>query len=51
MSDVLVIQNSQNEGLGTLKELLEIDGFKIKSLNAKHEKIAENLHSDRKSVV
>ncbi len=45
MSDVLVIQNSQNEGLGTLKELLEIDGFKIKSLNAKHEKIPENLHS------
>ena len=39
MADVLVIQNSKIEGLGTLEGLLESDGFHIRTVYAKNEKI------------
>jgi len=39
MADVLVIQNSKIEGLGTLEGLLESDGFHISTVYAKKEKI------------
>ncbi len=39
MADVLVIQNSKIEGLGTLEGLLESDGFHIRTVYAKKEKI------------
>lgn len=39
MADVLVLQNSKIEGLGTLENLLESDGFQIRTVYAKKEKI------------
>ncbi len=39
MADVLVIQNSKIEGLGTLEGLLESDGFHIRTVYAKKEEI------------
>ena len=42
MSDVLFVQNSGIEGSGYLGDLLKNDGFKIKSINAKHDKIPLN---------
>lgn len=39
MTDVLVIKNSKIEGLGTLKNLLESDGFDIHTIFAKKDKI------------
>ncbi len=39
MSDVLLIQNTRIENSGYLGELLKNDGFKITSINAKHEKL------------
>ncbi len=39
MSDILVIQNTKNEGIATLGKLLEQDGFKITTVLAKKEKI------------
>ena len=37
MSDVLLVQNTRIEGSGYLGDLLQNDGFKISSVNAKHE--------------
>jgi len=42
MSDVLFVQNSGIEGSGYLGDLLKNDGFKINSINAKHDKIPLN---------
>ena len=39
MTDVLVIQNSKTEGIGTLGNLLESDGFRLRTVYAKQEKI------------
>ncbi len=39
MSDVLLVQNSKSEGSGYLGDLLKNDGFKITSVNAKHESL------------
>ncbi len=39
MSDILLIQNTRIEGSGYLGDLLKDDGFKITSVNARHEKI------------
>lgn len=39
MTDVLVIQNSKTEGIGTLGNLLESDGFRLLTVYAKQEKI------------
>lgn len=39
MSDVLFVQNSSIEGSGYLGDILKNDGFKIKSINAKYDKI------------
>ena len=39
MADVLVIQNSKIEGLGTLENLLQSDGFDIHTVYAKKEEI------------
>ena len=39
MTDVLVIQNSKSEGTGTLGNLLESDGFRLRTVYAKQEKI------------
>lgn len=39
MSDVLVIQNTKNEGIGTLGKLFEQDGFDITTILAKKEPI------------
>ena len=39
MSDVLFVQNSKTEGSGYLGDLLKNDGFKITSVNAKHESL------------
>ena len=41
MSDVLLIQNTRIEGSGYLGDLLKNDGFKITSVNAKHEQLPE----------
>ncbi|MEX0862617.1 type 1 glutamine amidotransferase [Nitrosopumilus sp.] len=41
MSDVLLVQNTRIEGSGYLGELLQNDGFKIKSINAKYEKLPD----------
>lgn len=41
MSDVLLVQNTRIEGSGYLGELLKNDGFEIKSINAKHEKLPD----------
>ena len=45
MSDVLLIQNTRIEGSGYLGELLKEDGFDIRSVNAKHEKLPEKNFS------
>ncbi len=45
MSDVLLIQNTKIEGSGFLGDLLKDDGFKITSINAKHEKIPDDNFS------
>ncbi len=45
MSDVLLIQNTRIEGSGYLGELLKNDGFKITSVNAKHEQLPEKAFS------
>ncbi|NNL58106.1 MAG: type 1 glutamine amidotransferase [Nitrosopumilus sp.] len=42
MSDVLLIQNTKIEGSGYLGELLNDDGFKITSVDAKHEALPNN---------
>jgi GMP synthase-like glutamine amidotransferase len=42
MTDVLVIQNSRTEGSGVLGKLIERDGFKIRQVFAKNEKIPQN---------
>jgi len=39
MSDVLLVQNTKNEGSGYLGDLLKNDGFEITSVNAKHEQL------------
>ena len=39
MADILVIQNSKIEGIGTLGDQLESDGFKLQTIYAKQEKI------------
>ncbi len=39
MTDVLVIQNTRIEGSGILGKLLENDGFNIKQVFAKNEKL------------
>lgn len=39
MTDILVIQNSKMEGIGTLGNLLESDGFRLRTVYAKQEKI------------
>ncbi len=39
MSNVLLVQNTKTEGSGYLGELLNDDGFKITSINAKHEQL------------
>jgi len=44
MADVLVIQNSKIEGLGTLENLLESDGFQIRKVYAKKEKISNDSY-------
>ena len=41
MSDVLLVQNTRIEGSGYLGDLLKNDGFKITSVNAKHEQLPE----------
>ena len=45
MSDVLLIQNTRIEGSGYLGELLQEDGFDIRSVNAKYEKLPEKKFS------
>lgn len=44
MSEVLVIQNTKVEGIGTLGDLLKADGCRIKTVLAKSEKIPETKH-------
>lgn len=41
MSDVLLVQNTNNEGSGYLGDLLKNDGFEITSVNAKYEQLRE----------
>ena len=41
MTDVLLVQNTRIEGSGYLGELLKNDGFEIKSINAKYEKLPD----------
>lgn len=41
MSEFLVIQNTRIEGIGTLGDLLKADGFNIKTILAKSEKIPD----------
>lgn len=45
MDDVLLVQNTRSEGSGILGTLLEDDGFKIKSVQAKNESIPYNQYS------
>jgi GMP synthase (glutamine-hydrolysing) len=45
MSNVLVVQNTIREGSGHLGDLLKKDGFKIHSVQAKHERIPEQENS------
>ena len=45
MSEVLLLQNTKIEGPGYLEELLKKDGFKITSINAKHDPIIEKDYS------
>ena len=45
MDDVLVIQNTNIEGLGLFGHLLESDGYSIETIQAKQEKIpTKNIH-------
>lgn len=44
MSDILVIQNTKNEGIATLGSLFEQDGFDITTVLAKKEKIPQLNH-------
>ena len=41
MSNVLLVQNTRIEGSGYLGELLQKDGFKITSVNAKHDELPD----------
>ncbi|MEX0656700.1 MAG: type 1 glutamine amidotransferase [Nitrosopumilaceae archaeon] len=45
MPDVLVVQNSSAEGLGSLGNLLVKDGFRLQNVFAKKEKIPQNDYS------
>ncbi|MEK6943880.1 MAG: type 1 glutamine amidotransferase [Thermoproteota archaeon] len=45
MDDVLVIQNSSAEGLGSLGSLLVNDGFRLQNVFVKKEKIPQNDYS------
>lgn len=44
MSEFLVIQNTRIEGIGTLGDLLKADGFSIKTVLAKNEKIPDTKY-------
>jgi GMP synthase-like glutamine amidotransferase len=44
VSDILVIQNTKNEGIAMLGSLLEQDGFDITTILAKKEKIPQSSH-------
>ncbi|MGH1568401.1 MAG: type 1 glutamine amidotransferase, partial [Nitrosopumilus sp.] len=41
MPNVLLVQNTRIEGSGYLGELLQKDGFKITSVNAKHDELPD----------
>jgi len=45
MDDVLVIQNTNIEGLGLFEHLLKSDGYSIETIHAKQEKIPTKKHS------
>ena len=45
MDDALVIQNTSSEGLGLLQQLLESDGYVIKTIHAKQETLPSKKHS------
>ena len=45
MSDILILQNTKHEGLAHLGQILIDDGFKIKSVLVKNEKIPRLDHS------
>lgn len=45
MSEILVLQNAKYEGLADLQVLLEEDGFKLKTVMAKKEKIPDSSYS------
>ena len=45
MDDVLVIQNTNIEGLGLFEHLLKSDGYSIETIQAKQEKIPTKKHS------
>ena len=45
VADVLVVQNSGIEGPGNLGRLLEQDGFAVRTVHAKRERIPADLHS------
>ncbi|MDE1863089.1 MAG: gamma-glutamyl-gamma-aminobutyrate hydrolase family protein [Thaumarchaeota archaeon] len=44
MSEILVIQNAKNEGIGTLGRLFEEDGFRLRPVLAKREPIPMQDH-------
>ena len=41
MTEILVIQNAAVEGIGQLGKMLENDGYTLKTINAKQEKIPQ----------
>ena len=41
MTEILVIQNAAIEGIGQLGKMLESDGYTLKTINAKQEKIPQ----------
>ena len=45
MSEILIVYNTRIEGSGYLGELLQQDGFRIDSINAKHEKLPDKDYS------
>ena len=45
LPEVLLLQNTKIEGPGYLGELLKNDGFKITSINSKHDPIVEKDYS------
>ena len=45
MDDILVIQNANIEGLGVFEHLLKSDGYSIKTIHAKQEKIPTKKYS------